>query len=185
MDGMTWRLCWEADISQKEHARLSGLLARIYPDHQATFSNGRSWSGARPEGRLIGYDGRKPVAHLGFLRRMLRVESQTSAVHVADVGLVGTDPDYRGTGVGIRLLNEASASFHQFHMPFGFLTCRPAVVSFYERAGWLRLPGQITRMITNDGEPEKYNGPALVLPLLAELSDWPMGHIVIRDGLEV
>lgn len=178
-------LRWEADLSADEHSELSVLLSRIYPDHAATFSNGHSWSGARPEGRVIGYDGRRPVSRLGFLRRMLRIESQAAGVFIADVGLVGTDPDYRGLGIGVRLLDETSAVFRQLQIRFGFLTCRPAVIPFYEKAGWLHLPGQVTRMITNLGEPERYTGPALMLPAMSDASGWPAGQVLVRDGLEV
>ena len=115
---------------------------------------------------------------------MLRVD-QDQSLSVGDVGLVGVDPTLHGSGIGLRLLQEASTSFHNLSLPFGFLTCRPGVVPFYKRAGWKELPGQVTRMIDNDLQPETYIGPALALPVLAPLSEWPSGHTVIRDGLEV
>lgn len=184
MADLVWRLRWEADLSRDEHDALAGLLSGIYPDHYDTFVDGRSWSGARPEGRVIGYAEGRPVAHLGFLRRMLRI-NETSAVLVGDVGLVGVRPSSHGSGIGFRLLKEASTRFHDLALPFGFLTCRPGVVPFYERGGWTELPGQVTRMIDNDLQPETYVGPALVLPVRARLSEWPSGQTVIRDGLEV
>ena len=184
MAGLTWKLRWESDLSRAEHDALAALLSRIYPDHLATFIKGRSWSGARPEGRVIGYSGGQPVAHLGFLRRMLRTD-EDQALLVGDVGLVGVDPSLHGSGVGLRLLEEVSTSFHNLSLPFGFLTCRPGIVPFYRRAGWKELPGQVTRMIDNDQQPETYIGPALVLPVLASMSKWPSGHTIIRDGLEV
>ena len=184
MVGLVWRLRWEADLSRDEHDAVAALLSRIYPDHAATFAEGRSWSGARPEGRVIGYSEDRPVAHLGFLRRMLRINDDSSLL-VGDVGLVGVDPSLHRSGIGLRLLEEVSISFHDLALPFGFLTCRPDVVRFYERAGWRELPGQVTRMIDNELQPETYTGPALALSVRAPLSEWPSGHTVIRDGLEV
>jgi len=184
MVGLVWRLRWEADLSRDEHDAVAALLSRIYPDHAATFAEGRSWSGARPEGRVIGYSEDRPVAHLGFLRRMLRINDDSSLL-VGDVGLVGVDPSLHRSGIGLRLLEEVSISFHDLALPFGFLTCRPDVVRFYERAGWRELPGQVTRMIDNDLQLETYTGPALALSVRAPLSEWPSGHTVIRDGLEV
>lgn len=184
MADLAWILRWEADTSRDENDALAALLSRIYPEHHATFAEGRSWSGARPEGRVIGYSEGRPVAHLGFLRRLLRIDNGSSLL-VADVGLVGVDPLLRRSGIGLRLLEEASTNFHHLALPFGFLTCRPGVVPFYERGGWTELPGQVTRMIDNNLQPENYTGPTLVLPVLASLAEWPSGHPVIRDGLEV
>jgi len=177
----TWRLHWEADLAADDHVWLGALLAKIYPDHAATFRE-RSYSGARPEGRIVGYAGDSPIAHLGFLRRTLRTGE--ASVLVGDVGLVGVDPDHRGGGHGRRLLAEATATFDRLALPFGFLTCRPAVVPFYERGGWHRVAGQVTRMIDNAGRPETYTGPALVLPVRSPIHAWPAGPVV-RDGLEV
>lgn len=75
-------------------------------------------------------------------------------------------------------MDEAAKSFHNLALPFGFLTCRPGVVPFYERAGWKELPGQATRMIDNDLQPETYTGPALALPVLAPVgvAIGPHGH---------
>lgn len=184
MPKIEWTLRWEADLSEQDHTALAALFARYYPDEAATFTGSRSWFGARPEARVIGYHSGRPVAHLGFIRRMLRLESGGSQL-VADVGLVGVDPDYQGSGLGGRLLSEASASLRSLGLPFGFLTCAPAVVGFYATGGWQPAAGQVTRMIDTDLQPETYTGPALVLPVTAAFADWPTGQTIIRDGLEV
>ena len=176
---------WETDLSPAEHASLSLLLARIYPDHSHTFTDGRDFSGARPEGRVIGIRHDEPVAHLGFMRRTLRLDDGDDSVLCGDVGLVGVDPVGQGRGLGTRLLEETQHVFEKLSLPFGFLTCRPAVVPFYERAGWVRMHGQVSRMLDNDLRPEVNTGPALVLPVVAPLSDWPHNRTVVRDGLEV
>ncbi|WEO77033.1 GNAT family N-acetyltransferase [Cryobacterium sp. SO2] len=184
MPDIEWTLCWEADLSAEHHTALAALFARYYPNDHATFTGARSWMGARPEARVIGFDDGRPVAHLGFVRRMLRLESGGSQL-VGDVGLVGVDPDYQGTGLGRRLLAEAAAALGSQGLPFGFLTCAPAVVGFYATGGWQQALGQVTRMIDTELRPETYTGPALVLPVTAPFSAWPTGQTIIRDGLEV
>ena len=184
MADIEWTLCWEADLSTADHTALAILFARYYPEEQATFTGARSWMSARPEARVIGYDEGRPVAHIGFVRRMLRVQSGGS-LQVGDVGLVGVDPDYQGTGLGRRLLAETTARLTELSLPFGFLTCATSVVPFYEKGGWRQAGGQVTRMLGLDHSPEEYTGPAMVLPVTAPFREWPAGQTVIRDGLEV
>lgn len=184
MADIEWTLRWEADLSADDHTALAALFGRYYPDQQDTFTGARSWMGARPEARVIGYDAGRPVAHLGFVRRMLRLESGASQL-AGDVGLVGVDPDYQGTGLGRRLLAEAAEALKGQGLPFGYLTCAPAVVPFYTSGGWRQSPGQVTRMIDTRLRPETFTGPAMVLPVTAPFSAWPTGQTIIRDGLEV
>jgi nodulation protein A len=184
MADIRWTLRWEADLTAQEHTALAALFGRYYPRDHATFTGARSWMGARPEARVIGYDGDRPVAHLGFVRRMLRLEDGGSQL-VGDVGLVGVDPDYQGTGLGGRLLTEAAAALGRLGLPFGFLTCAPGVVGFYATGGWRPVPGLVTRMIDTEHRRQTFTGPALVLPVTASFADWPAGQTVIRDGLEV
>jgi GNAT superfamily N-acetyltransferase len=182
---LRWVQHWEADVSTAEHEALSGLLRAVYPNHWHTFIDGRDYSGARPEGRVIGFLDERPIAHLGFLRRTLRLDDGDDSILCGDVGLVGVDPVQQGSGLGLLLLKQSRAVFERLSLPFGFLTCRPAVVPFYERAGWVRIPGQVSRMLDSDLRPEVNTGPALVLPVVASLSEWPRGRTVVRDGLEV
>lgn len=182
---ITWVRRWEADLPPEEHRALAALLTRVYPAHATTFAGEHSWSGARPEARVIGLRGGAPVAHLGLLRRTLRLDDGDDGLLVGDVGLVAVDPALQRRGVGLALLRATSDALAQLALPYGFLTCRPAVVPFYERGGWVRLPGQVSRMIDAEGRPEVNHGPALVLPVTAPLTRWPYGRTVVRDGLEV
>jgi nodulation protein A len=185
MDHLRWRLVWESDLSDEEHAALARLFGRAYPRHAERFSGGRSWSGARPEARVVGSLDDRPVAHLGLLRRFLRVPATGASLLVGDVGLVAVDPDLQGRGIGRRLLDQARQVLLELELPFGFLTCGPETVPFYRSGGWRLLEGQTTRMIDNRQRSEVYQGPALLLPVRARLTDWPHGHTVDRNGLEV
>lgn len=182
---MTWTVTWENDVLAAEHAALAGMLARAYPRHAELFRGGRSWSGARPEVRIIGSAGDRPIAHLGLLRRFLRVPGSGASVLIGDVGLVAVDPDFQGEGAGGRLLDRATRAMTGLALPFGFVTCRAEVVPFYRSGGWQRVQGQITRMIGNSQQPEIYGGPAMVLPVHGRMADWPHGCVVDRNGLEV
>jgi nodulation protein A len=185
MERLMWRLEWENDLTDEGHGALAGLLVRAYPRHADLFVDGRSWSGARPEVRVIGSAGDRPVAHLGVLRRFVRNPDTGAGVLVGDVGLVAVDPDLQGKGVGGRLLGQAASAMRDLELPFGFLTCGQRIVPFYESAGWQLLPGQVTRMFNREDKPEVYDGPAMLLPLHATVSAWPGKSTVDRNGPDV
>jgi nodulation protein A len=178
-------LAWENDVSAAGHAALADMLAKAYPRHAGLFGGGRSWSGARPEVRVIGNVGSRPVAHLGLLRRFLRLPDTGASLLVGDVGLVAVDPDFQRRGIGRTLLDQTTQTMTDLRLPFGFLTCGSWAVPFYHDAGWHLLNGQTTRMIDRDHQAEVYRGPAMVLPVHARISDWPHRHAVDRNGQEV
>jgi nodulation protein A len=185
VDPLTWTMTWEDDVTADEHAALAAMLARAYHWHAGQFRGTRSWSGARPEARIVGSAGQRPVAHLGLLRRFLRVPDSGSSVLIGDVGLVAVDPDFQGQGIGSRLLDRSTRAMTGLALPFGFLTCRLEVVPFYRSGGWQQAHGQVTRMIDNSQRPEIYAGPAMVLPVHGRMADWPHGCLLDRNGLEV
>ncbi|MEV8636622.1 GNAT family N-acetyltransferase [Streptosporangium sp. NPDC051023] len=185
MGHLSWTLTWENDISDEWHEALTGMLARAYPRSAELFRERRSWSGARPEARVVGSVDDRPVAHLGLLRRFLRVPETGASLLVGDVGLVAVDPDFQGTGVGRELLGQTTRALTDLGLPFGFLTCRPALVPFYRSGGWQLVDGQVTRMIHNDHHSWVYHGPGMALPVHAPMSDWPREDTVDRNGLGV
>ncbi|WP_413376382.1 GNAT family N-acetyltransferase [Paenibacillus taichungensis] len=182
---LRWVLHWESDLSESDHRLLTRLLADIYPAHTARFKEACSWSGAQPEGRIVGYQGEHAVAHLGFVRRILRTEANEIGILTADVGLVGIRSDLQGKGVGRKLLHQIANVFKSLNIPYAFLTCREAVVPFYESGGWVRLLDSKVKMIDNHYQPELYTGPAMILPSAVPFEQWPHGETIIRDGLEV
>src|SRR5690349_24043204 len=111
MGDVSWARTWEDDLGGDDHAALGALLARCFPRSFTPFGPGRSWSSARPELRLVGSVGGRPVAHVALLRRFLQVGSGVDDVPVlvGDVGLVAVDPDVRGTGLGAALLVRCRA----------------------------------------------------------------------------
>jgi nodulation protein A len=184
MSSLEWQQVWESDVPEDLHEALAALLVRAYPTHAAVFVGRRSWSGARPEVRVVGLAGDRPVAHFGILRRFLRADGEDDVL-VGDGGLVAVDPEYQARGVGRELLEQAALAMDDLGLPFGFLTCRPGVVPFYESGGWRLMDGLATRLIDNNHEVETYHGPAMVLPVRAALTRWPDAGVVDRNGLEV
>ncbi|PAQ09962.1 hypothetical protein CIT26_10340 [Mesorhizobium temperatum] len=68
-----WRLCWENELQLADHVELSDFFrktnGRTGAFNAKPFEGGRSWAGARPEFRAIGYDAHGVAAHIGILRR--------------------------------------------------------------------------------------------------------------------
>jgi len=75
------------------------------------------------------------VAHLGILRRFLRVAERDASQLVGGVGLVAVDPDLQGRGFGAELLARTALTLRALDLPFGFLTCDEQVAGFYAAAG--------------------------------------------------
>lgn len=181
MPDLHWSLTWEDDVSDAEHVALAGLLRRCYPQSRASFAGACSWSNARPELRIVGREGDRPVGHLGVLRRFLRVASRS--VLVGDVGLVAVHPDLQGRGMGAALLGEAADTLRALDLPFGFLSCGEHVAPFYAASGWVPVDNP-TRMIRADGRVQVHGGVSMVLPVHAPRGDWPAGALD-RNGPEV
>ena len=178
---VSWVRTWEDDLDDADHAALGALLARCFPRSFTPFGPGRSWSSARPELRLVGSTGGRPVAHVAVLRRFVQVGGLS--VLVGDVGLVAVDPDAQRSGVGAALLARCRALVDELDLPFGFLTCGEHVAGFYASAGWTRIPGP-TRMVRADGRVQVYGGVSMVLPVRRKIEEWPAGR-VDRNGWEV
>jgi nodulation protein A len=179
----SWELTWEDDVTADEHGGIAALLAQAFPRSTA-FTGTRSWSSGRPELRLVAWRGGDAVAHLGILRRFLRVPELDVSVLVGDVGLVAVAPQEQGTGLGRELLRRGDAALRGLDVPFGYLTCGEHVAPFYERCGWVRVSGG-TRMIRADGRVQVYGGASMVLSVHGLLTEWPDGFLVERNGLEI
>ncbi|MGN9845438.1 GNAT family N-acetyltransferase [Nonomuraea sp. H19] len=163
-DRLEWALAWEADVSADTHEALAEMLARAYPADAGIFGGRRSWTWARPEARMVGMADDHPVAHLALLRQFGQTSESGERLLVGEVGLVAVDPDFQGRGIGRKLLAQTATEMAGLALSFGFLTCRPAVVPFYESAGWHQLP--YSPVLAGDTH-------TMILPLHAPLSTWP------------
>ncbi|RWB11595.1 MAG: hypothetical protein EOQ69_24345, partial [Mesorhizobium sp.] len=62
--------CWERELQLTGHVNCptsSEPMDRLGTFHAKPFESGRSWAGARPEARAIGYDAHGVAAHIVIL----------------------------------------------------------------------------------------------------------------------
>jgi nodulation protein A len=177
VSAVRWSLLWEGELDGAERDELREMLAGCFPRARDLFA------GARPEARVVGRVGTRTVAHLGILRRFLRLPGTGRSQLVGDVGLVGVAAQWRGRGLGQELLAAAARELHGLDLPYGYLSCGHHVVAFYERAGWVRVDNP-TRQLGRGGVIETYPEASMLLPVRAGLADWPSG-LLDRNGYEV
>jgi nodulation protein A len=185
-----WELRWEGSFAPAEHDTMADLLGlalgQVRPADADIFVGGRSWAGARPELRLLAHDELGLAAHIGVLRRNLRIGA--TDVAVADLGLFAVRPDSQRRKLGSELLAELQKVLLDLGVPFGFLNCRPDLIDFYSRNGWRLLPAEVSLRHVHPGDPLQVltiGGPVFVLPVAADLDSWPAGEIIDRNGWQV
>lgn len=178
-----WSVVWETELREADHRELAAFLLAAYqqPKH---FHDDHSWAGGRPELRLIGRIDGAVVAHLGIARRHLRVVENGAGILVGDVGLVGTDIERRGQGLGVALLERAEQELAELGVAFGMLNTGDGLERFYRAGGWLRAEGTEFHSIGIDGQAEVWHEAVMYLPVTAAASDWPDG-VVQRNQQEL
>lgn len=130
---------------------------------------------ATQDGHLIG--------HVGFQPRTISVGGRD--VLVAGTGGVLVSESARGSGLGRRLMRRAQQSMREdAAVSFGYLGCRPAVVPFYEAAGWTRV--DVIERHTSRRDPretiESRSAPVLICPAVRAVLEWPAGPVDLRGG---
>lgn len=190
-----WRLRWESDLQLDDHVELAGFFRTCYGPtgvfNAKPFEGSRSWAGARPELRAIGYDSSGVAAHMGLLRRFIKIGAVD--LLVVELGLYGVRPDLEGLGIGhsIRVMYPV---LKELGVPFGFGTVRPQLekhVARFSRNGLLTiLSGLRVRSTLPDARLDKpptriEDALIVVLPLARSMSDWPTGAIIERNGPEL
>ena len=165
-------------------ARWLGPLRELF-DSEYLQSEG-PWDPDLPYGyaphdlHVLAVDGDRVVGHVGWTRRRITVGA--SSIGVAGVGGMLVAPEWRGTGLGNRLLGAARRSMLDAGgIAFGYLGCREEVVGFYTACRWHRISVSETWVdrtgVLRSAPP---GGPILILPVGARLSDWPAGAVDLR-----
>ncbi|AMA59889.1 NodA family N-acyltransferase [Bradyrhizobium sp. CCGE-LA001] len=191
-----WRVRWESELCLADHVELSEFFRQSYGPTGAfnaqPFQNNRSWAGARPEVRAIGYDSRGIAAHIGLLRRFIKVGE--ADLLVGELGLYAVRPDLEGLGIthSMRVMYPV---LHELGVPFGFGTVRPALEKHVTRLlGRHGLATLISGVRVRSTQPDVYlNLPTtriddalvLVLPIERPIGDWPTGATIDRNGPEL
>ncbi|EGX57690.1 Nodulation protein A (NodA) [Streptomyces zinciresistens K42] len=176
----------ENDVPADRHRALHLLLTESFPYTAEQFVHGRSWVGARPERRVTAWRGDRPVAHVGILRRFLRIGSRDQLV--GEVGLVAVARGLQGTGVGRLLAEHVRERLTRLGVPFCYLNCQSSVLGYYQSVGRLRLEATATRHFEADDELTAVTTSAhpMILPVTARgRADWPAGPLIERDGTEL
>ncbi len=191
-----WSLRWENELQLADHAELADFFRNSYGPTGAfnaqPFEGNRSWAGARPELRAIGYDARGVAAHIGLLRRFIKIDGVD--LLVAELGLYAVRPDLEGLGIShsMRVMYPA---LRQLGVPFGFGTVRPALEKHLTRlVGRQGLATLMSGVRVRSTQPDVYPNLSpiriedvlvVVFPLERSLGEWPAGTIIDRNGPEL
>ncbi|GLS36295.1 nodulation protein A [Mesorhizobium tianshanense] len=190
-----WRLCWENELQLADHVELSDFFRKTYGRTNASnakpFEGGRSWAGARPEVRAIGYDAHGIAAHIGILRRFIKVGEVD--LLVAELGLYGVRPDLEGLGISFSM-RFVYPVLQQLGVPFAFGTVRHALRNHVERFCRGGLATMLSGIPVRSTHPEVYpdlpptrleDVLVLVTPIGRPMSEWPSGTLIDRNGPEL
>ncbi|MGX9120685.1 NodA family N-acyltransferase [Mesorhizobium sp. BHbsci] len=192
---LRWRLCWEHELDLDDHVELAAFFRKIYGQtgsfNAKPFEGSQSWGGARPELRAIGYDSKGVAAHLGLLRRFIRIGDVD--VLVGELGLYGVRPDLEGLWIGhsVRVMHPV---LQELKIPFAFGAVRPALqhhIARFSRHGLATIMAGIRVRSTLpcarlDKPPTRTEDVVLiVLPIAQPMSEWPSGTIIDRNGPEL
>ncbi|OWK25180.1 acyltransferase [Rhizobium yanglingense] len=190
-----WRLCWENELELSDHSELAEFFRGTYGPTGAfnakPFEGSRSWGGARPEFRVIGYDSRGVASHLGLLRRFIKVGAVD--LLVAELGLYGVRPDLEGLGIGHSILAMYPV-LQELGVPFAFGTVRHALRNHVERfcrdglvtmVSGVRVRSTLSDVYL-DLPPTCIEDVLLVIaPIGRTMSEWPSGTLIERNGPEL
>ncbi|WP_085984603.1 NodA family N-acyltransferase [Methylobacterium sp. WSM2598] len=191
-----WRLCWESELDLADHAELAEFLRNAYNPSGAynakPFEGGRSWAGARPELRAIGYDSKGVAAHIAALRRFIKIGMVD--LLVVELGLYAVRLDLQGLRVSYSML-ELYPALKNLGVPFGFGTVRPALQKHLTRLlGKAGLAATVSgvrvrstlRDMSLDMPPTRVEDLLiLIFPIQLPVSHWPPGTLIDRNGPEL
>ncbi|WP_375779252.1 NodA family N-acyltransferase [Bradyrhizobium sp. ma5] len=191
-----WSLRWENELRLADHAELADFFRNSYgptgSSNARPFEGNRSWAGARPEVRAIGYDARGVAAHVGLLRRFIKIGGVD--LLVAELGLYAVRPDLEGLGIShsMRVMYPA---LQEFGVPFAFGTVRPTLEKHLTRlVGRQGLATLMSGIRVRSTHRDVYSNLSpiriedvlvVVFPLGRPISEWPAGTIIDRNGPEL
>nr|CAD23474.1 putative acyltransferase [Bradyrhizobium sp. ORS 1896] len=191
-----WSRRWESELQLSDHAELAEFFRKSYGPTGAfnaqPFEGNRSWAGARPEVRIIGYDTRGVAAHVGLLRRFIKIGGVD--LLVAELGLYAVRPDLEGLGIS-HAMRVTYPILHELGVPFGFGTVRPALAKhmtrLVERQGLatlmsgIRVRSTLPDVYPNLSPIRTEDVIVVIFPVGRSISEWPAGTIIDRNGPEL
>ncbi|MHC2291860.1 NodA family N-acyltransferase [Bradyrhizobium barranii] len=191
-----WSLRWESELQLADHAELAEFFRKSYGPTGAfnaqPFEGSRSWAGARPELRAIGYDARGVAAHIGLLRRFIKVGEVD--LPVAELGLYAVRPDLEGHGIS-HAMRVMYPALRELGVPFGFGAVRSALekhlTRLVERQGLatlmrgIRVRSTLPDVYPNISPTRIEDVIVVVFPVGRSISEWPAGTVIDRNGPEL
>lgn len=167
-------------LTSEQHDGLRALFDAEYSDAYGLWDPRHPYGYSPATYRVVASDDEKIVGHVGIQPRMIGVGPRD--VLVGGTGGVLVSPRHRGTGLGRRLVQAASAALEQapLEVQFGYLGCREEVVPFYESAGWQRVFTTERSLSRVDSSNQVSDGPLLISAGLEPLEAWPYGQIDLR-----
>ncbi|MEX3693946.1 NodA family N-acyltransferase [Paraburkholderia sp. BR14263] len=190
-----WKLCWENELQLSDHLELAHFFRTTYgptgPFNAKPFDGGRSWAGARPELRAIAYDSQGVAAHMGSLRRFIKVGA--TDVLVAELGLYGVRPDLEGLGIS-QSIRAMYPVLQELRVPFAFGTVRHALKNHFTRLcrhgmgtiiPGVRVRSTLPNVHLDLPATRVEDVLAVILPIDRAMSEWPHGTQIERNGPEL
>jgi predicted GNAT family N-acyltransferase len=140
---MRWELRQAAALTAQEQSALRRLSLAVYPPEVSAAWPGQAIEWAAHQWSVIGWDAEgSALCYVGVVLRDARWNER--AVKVGGIGGVKTHPASRGCGFATTAIQKAMDFFaEQEDVDFALLVCEPPLVSFYERLGWRRFPGDL------------------------------------------
>ncbi|WP_201413637.1 NodA family N-acyltransferase [Mesorhizobium sp. J8] len=190
-----WKLSWESELQLEDHVELAKFFRESYGPTGAfnakPFEGSKSWAGARPELRAIAYDSAGVAAHMGLLRRFIKIG--TVDLLVAELGLYGVRPDLERLGIG-HSIRAVHPILQELNVPFAFGTVRQALHRHIERfsqhspltiLSGIRVRSTLPQPRLDLPPTRVDDALVTVLPVGRPISDWPPGTMIDRNGPEL
>ncbi|MEJ1090878.1 GNAT family N-acetyltransferase [Microbacterium istanbulense] len=178
MTGVELQVVEDAAVGASVLERIGALFDAEYQAEHGPWERRAPYGYAPADIRVLAFDGTGLIGHVGYQRRTVGVGDRE--VTVAGVGGVLVAPRARGLGLGIAMLRRAQGRMAS-DVDYGYLGCRPAVVPFYEAAGWRRIRAREHSLSPATGSPVTTNtDPILICDAGRPASEWPAGTIDLR-----
>lgn len=178
-----FRVAMHRDLRDDDLDRLRAFFDREYLADYGPWSPDAPYGYAPAEVHVMALRGEVLLAHVGVQPRTIGVGEHD--VTVAGTGGVLVAEETRGTGLGRRTMHRAQEAMRQTPgVEFGYLGCRPAVVPFYEAAGWYRIRAFERYLSRLDPTTviESETAPILICAAALATEQWPEGDIDLRGG---
>jgi len=159
---------------------LKNALCRCFPADAEIFSQSRAWHGSASAWSVIIEIEGCIAAHVGIVDRLIKAgDFQLQAAGIQNVFVL---PEYRGQGLGEKVMNAAMQEAEKRNFDVGLLYCVPQLEKLYAGCGWRLLPRQKILRHDENGNivplPEK--NIAMFFPL--KVKSFPEGAIDLQGN---